>query len=104
VLIYIGVDEFNAFENSTLLHDIVLKLGEVMSRPPPQTFVVGMLTGTASEALTKAFDSSKHRSMGLPAPLLSREQQELVVDGVAELAAADWRSSKGFRRCLAGQH
>jgi hypothetical protein len=104
---YIGVDEFNSIARmkdaagNSVLDSVVRAIGKAMSTPPPFTFVVGMLTGTASEALSEAFDSSQHLAVRLAANLLSLTEAEKVVEKVSALGS--WRLSRGFRRCLAGQ-
>ena len=105
--LYVGVDEFNNLAKDAyraLLDGVVAAIGKAMSSPPPGCFVIGMLTGTASAALTDAFDSSKHAPVRLPARLLSLREAEAVVDKLAPASfpAASWRASKSFRRCLAG--
>jgi hypothetical protein len=103
-LLYIGVDEFNGLckVEPTLLDSVVSCIGKAMSSPPPDCFVVGMLTGTASQALSDSFDSSRHEAVRLSARLLTLEEVEVIVEKVPSIAAANWRGSKAFRRCLAG--
>lgn len=103
-LMYIGVDEFNNLwkKDPTLLNNVVGHIGEAMSRPPPDCFVVGMLTGSSSLALTDFFASSSHNRERVYARLLTLEEAEVIVESVPSIAAANWRGSKAFRRCLAG--
>ena len=105
--LYIGIDEFNSLAKDVyrpLLDAMVAAIGKAMSTPPPDAFVIGMLTGTASAALADAFDSSKHAPVRLPARLLTLTEAEAIVDALpaASFPAATWRTSKAFRRCLAG--
>jgi hypothetical protein len=103
-LLYIGVDEFNSLANfgTPLLESVLSCVGEAMSSRH-NCFVVGMLTGTASQALVDAHDSSRNGYERLTAPLLGLSDAEQVVQTIGSLQDIEWKKQAAFRRCMAGQ-
>lgn len=113
--LYIGIDEFGTLNSAAsdptggLLASVVDCIGRpgVMSHPPTDTFIIGIITGPASMALEEAFDRCGREAICMPlrAPLLSMADAEAMTQAVPRLKAAQCQlhAVGAFRRCLAGQ-
>lgn len=106
-ILYIGIDSFSKLVKGTfrLLDDVVAAIGKAMSNPPPDSFVIGMLSGSASGAMKEALDNASRWPITLHARLLSLAEAEEIVDKMPPniFPSASWRTCKPFRRSLAGR-